>query len=161
EERKIALQVVATLTGSAYGAPMFRAVKIEINGRLWPPQHPGLALGQSFYQGNIPHAQRGTKAYYLSQDGSLHSLATGSVPGTPVLRASGTSQVALSRIAISPKANTLAGLSGPANTLYTGSLTTSADGQEQTLGQLHAQHTGISITSLSWDNLGDLWIAGQ
>ena len=167
-KRKIALQVVATLTGSAYGAPMFRAVKIEINGRLWP-QHPGLALGQSFSQGNIPHAQRGTKAYYLSQDGSLRSLAAGSVHGTAVARAGGTSQVALNRIAISATSNrlvgsatsnTLAGLGGPANTLYTASLTTSADGQ-QTLGQLHAQRTGISIATLSWDNLGDLWITGQ
>jgi len=167
-KRKIALQVVATLTGSAYGASMFRAVKIEINGRLWP-QHPGLALGQSFSQGNIPHAQRGTKAYYLSQDGSLRSLAAGSVHGTAVARAGGTSQVALNRIAISATSNrlvgsatsnTLAGLGGPANTLYTASLTTSADGQ-QTLGQLHAQRTGISIATLSWDNLGDLWITGQ
>jgi len=160
DERRIALQVVATLTGSAYGAPMFRAVKIEINGRLWPPNHPGLALGQSFYQGNIPHARGSTKAYYLSQDGGLLTLAAGAVDGTAVLRASGTSQVALSRIAISPKGDRLAGLGGPANMLYTGSLTTTADGQ-QTLGQLHAQHTGISITSLSWDKLGYLWITGQ
>ena len=59
--------------------------------------------------------------------------------GTAVLRASGTGQVALSRIAISPKGNELAGLGGPANTLYTGSLATSGDGKRQTLGQLHAQ----------------------
>jgi hypothetical protein len=159
-ERDIALQVVATLTGSAYGAPMFRAVKIEINGRLWPPQHPGQALGQSFYQRSIPQARRGTKAYYLSPDSVLRSLAAGAVHGTAVTRASGTSQVALSKIAISPRDNELAGL-GPGNTLYTGSLITSADGQRQTLGQLHAQPTGASITSLSWDNLGDLWITGQ
>jgi hypothetical protein len=160
-ERNIALQVVATLTGSAYGAPMFRAVKIEINGRLWPPRHPGLALGQSFYQSNIPHAPRGTKAYYLSRDGGLRTLAAGSVPGTAVAGASRTSQVALNKIAVSPRGNELAGLGEPANTLYTGSLTTSADGKHQTLGQLHAQPTGISITSLSWDNLGDLWVTGQ
>ena len=128
-ERAIALQVVATLTSSAYGAPLFRAVKIEINGRLWPPQHPGQALGQSFYQRYIPHAPAGTKAYYLSQDGGLRTLAAGSVRGTAVLRASGTGQVALSRIAISPKGNELAGLGGPANTLYTGSLATSSGRQ--------------------------------
>jgi hypothetical protein len=161
KKRNIALQVAATLTGSAYGAPMFRAVKIEINGRLWPPQHPGLALGPSFYQGNIPHAQHGTKAYYLSQDSGLRSLAPGAVNGAAVTRASGTSKVALSRIAISPKHDRLAGLGGPANTLYIGSLTTSPDGKRQTLGQLHAQPAGISMTSLSWDNLGDLWIAGR
>jgi hypothetical protein len=160
-ERNIALQVVATLTGSAYGAPMFRAVKIEINGRLWPPQHPGQALGQSFYQRSIPHAKRGTKAYYLSQDGGLRSLAAGSGHGTAVIQAGGTSQVALSKIAVSPRGNELAGLGGPANTLYTGSLTTSPDGPRQTLGQLHAQPTGISITSLSWDDLGDLWVTGR
>ncbi len=160
-ERDIALQVVATLTGSAYGAPLFRAVKIEINGRLWPPQHPGQALGQSFYAGHIPHAPAGTKAYYLSQEGSLRTLAAGSVSGTAVLRANGTGQVALSRIAISPRGNELAGLGGSAKVLYTGSLTTSSDGKKR-LGQLHGtQLTGASFTSLSWDNLGDLWVTGM
>ena len=160
-ERAIALQVVATLTSSAYGAPLFRAVKIEINGRLWPPQHPGQALGQSFYQRYIPHAPAGAKAYYLTQDGGLRTLASRSVRATAVVRPSGTDQVALSRIAISPRGNELAGLGGPANTLYTGSLATSGDGKGQTLGQLHAQPTGISFTSLSWDNLGDLWVTGR
>jgi hypothetical protein len=160
-ERAIALQVVATLTSPAYGTPLFRAVKIEINGRLWPPQHPGLALAQSFYQRYIPHAPDGTKAYYLSQGGGLRSLAAGSAHGTAVLRTRDTGQVALSQIAVSPKGNLLAGLAGPANTLYTGSLTTSGDGKRQTLGQLHAQLTGTSFTSLSWDNLGDLWVTGQ
>ncbi|HET7244894.1 MAG TPA: LpqB family beta-propeller domain-containing protein [Streptosporangiaceae bacterium] len=160
-ERAIALQVVATLTSSSYGAPLFRAVKIEINGRLWPPQHPGQALGQSFYQRYIPHAPAGTKAYYLSQDGGLRTLAASSARGTAVIRASGTGQVALSRIAISPRGNELAGLSGPANTLYTGSLVTSKDGQRQTLGQLHVLPTGSSFTSLSWDDLGDLWVTGR
>jgi len=162
-ERDIALQVVATLTGSAYGAPLFRAVKIEINGRLWPPQHPGQALGQSFYQGSIPQARAGTKAYYLSQDGGLRTLTAtaGTVHSTAVLRASGTSQVALSRIAISPRGNELAGLDGSAKVLYTGSLTTPPGGKK-TLGQLHGtQLTGTSFTSLSWDNLGDLWVTGM
>ena len=159
-ERAIALQVAATLTSSSYGTPLFRAVKIEINGRLWPPQHPGQALGQSFYQRYIPHAPAGTKAYYLSQDGGLHTLAADSVHGTAVLRAGGTGQMALSRIAISPKGNKLAGLGGPANTLYTGSLTTSANGQ-LTLGQLKVQLPSTSLTSLSWDNLGDLWVTGR
>ena len=69
--------------------------------------------------------------------------------------------MALSRIAISPRGNQLAGLGGPANTLYTGSLATSSGRPQQTLGQLHAQPTGISFTSLSWDNLGDLWVTGR
>jgi Lipoprotein LpqB beta-propeller domain len=162
DERAIARQVVATLTSSPYGAPLFRAVKIEINGHLWPPQHPGQALGQSFYQRYIPHAPAGAKAYYLSQDGGLRTLVVGSVPHTAVVRASGTSQVALSRIAVSPRGNhQLAGLGGPANTLYTGSLVTSKDGRRQTLGQLHVQLSGTSLTSLSWDNLGDLWVTGR
>jgi hypothetical protein len=165
DERAMALQVVATLTSSSYGTPLFRAVKIEINGRLWPPQHPGQALGQSFYQRYVPQAPAGSKAYYLSQDGGLRTLTADSVRGTPVVRASGTGQVALSKIAVSPRGNgngnELAGLGGPANMLYTGSLATSADGRRQTLGQLHAQQTGISVASLSWDNLGDLWVTGR
>ena len=159
-ERDIARQVVATLTSSSYGAPMFRAVKIEINGSLWPPQHPGQALGQSFYQRYIPQASAGTNAYYLSQDGDLRMLVSGMASGTAVAPASGTSRVAFSRIAIAPKGNELAGLSGPANTLYTGSLATSKDGKP-TLGPLHVQLPRTSLTSLSWDNLGDLWITGR
>ena len=133
-ERAIALQVVATLTSSAYGAPLFRAVKIEINGRLWPPQHPGQALGQSFYQRYIPHAPAGTKAYYLSQDGGLRTWRPARCAARRCSGRSGTGQVALSRIAISPKGNELAGLGGPANTLYTGSLATSGTASGRRLG---------------------------
>ena len=157
-ERNMALQLVATLTSPAYSAPLFRAVKIKINGRFWPPQHPGQALSQNFYQRSIPHAPAGTKAYYLSQDGGLHSLAADSDRGTPLPRASGTSQVALSKIAVSPRGNQLAGLGGQANTVYIGSLTNSGDGR--TLGQLHTRLSGNSFTSMSWDNLGDLWVTG-
>lgn len=158
-ERDIALQVVATLTSAVYGTPLFRAVKIEINGRLWPPQHPGQALGPSFYNRSIPHVP-GAKAYYLSEDGALRSLTAASEHhGTPVLRASGTSAVALHQIAASPRGNMLAGLAGPANTIYTGSLT--SRGGRQTLGQLHPQFVGTSVTSMSWDGIGDLWVTGR
>lgn len=158
-ERDIALQVAATLTSAVYGAPLFRAVKIEINGRLWPPQHPGQTLGQSFYNRSIPHVP-GTKAYYLSQDGALRSLTAASEHhGTAVLRASGTSAVALHQIAVSPRGNMVAGLAGPATTIYTGSLT--SRGGRQTLGQLHAQFAGTSVTSMSWDSIGDLWVTGR
>lgn len=157
-ERAIALQVAATLTSPVYSAPLFRAVKIEINGRLWPPQHPGQALGQSFYQRSIPHTP-GAKAYYLSQDGDLRSLVATSARGTEVPRASGTSQVALSRIAVSPRSDKLAGLGGPAKTVYIGALATSGSAHRQTLGQLHAVLAG-RFSSLSWDKLGDLWITG-
>lgn len=161
DERDIALQVVATLTSPVYGPPLFRAVKIQFNGRFWPPQHPGQALGQSFSQRFIPHAPSSVRAYYLSQDGSLRSLANGANHTAAVARASGTSQVALSQIAVSPKHNRLAGLARPANTIYTGSLTTSPDGQRQTLGELKTQLIGTSFTSMSWDNLGDLWVTGE
>jgi len=158
-ERAIALQVAATLTSPVYSAPLFRAVKIEINGRLWPPQHPGQALGQSFYQRYIPHAS-GAKAYYLSRDGGLRSLAATAVNGTAVPRANGTSQVALSQIAVSPRVDKLAGLGGPANTVYIGALATPGSGSRQTLGQLHAVLAG-RFSSLSWDSIGDLWVTGK
>jgi hypothetical protein len=160
-ERNMALQLVATLTSPVYGTPLFRAVKVMFNGRFWPPQHPGQALGQSFYQKFIPHAPTGVRAYYLTQNGGLRSLAAGAKRGMAVLHAGGTSQVTLSQIAVSPKGNQLAGLTGSANTIYTGNLTTSADGQRQTLGQLHTPLTGASFTSLSWDNLGNLWVTGR
>jgi Lipoprotein LpqB beta-propeller domain len=159
----MAAQLVTTLTSPVYSAPLFRAVELKINGRPWHPPHGGAALRLSTYQPRIPQPAPGAKAYYLSEGGgSLRTLAAQSDRGgATVLRGPGTGQVPLSQIAVSPDGHHLAGLAGPANTVYTGSLVTSAGGQRQSLTQLRRQFTGIRFTSLSWDRLNDLWITGQ
>lgn len=154
----MAAQLVTTLTSPVYSAPLFRAVRLKINGRLWPLRHPA-TLRLASYQRFIPHWPSGEKAYYLTQGGSLRSLAAQSDHGSVVFRGTGTGQVALSRVAVSPDGRHLAGLGGPANTVYTGGLVTS--GQRQSVTQLRAEFTGTKFTSLSWDKLGSLWVVGK
>jgi len=152
----MAAQLVTTLTSPVYSPPLYRAVKIKINGKLW---HQGTALGLSVYQQDIPHLPAGVKAYYLAQGGGvLRSLSARSDRGAVVTRGAG--QAPLSKIAVSPDGRRLAGLAGPSNTVYTGELTTGSGGR-QSVGPLHKQLTGTSFSSLSWDNSGDLWVVGK
>lgn len=154
----MAAQLVATLTSPVYSTPLFRAVKLKINGRPWSPPHTGDTLSLSTYQRDIPQWAAGEKAYYLSQGGSLRSL-TPPGNGAAVLRGTGNAPVTLSQIAVSPGGNHLAGLTAQANDVYTGNLV-SPPGGRQSLTQLHSQFPGIKFTSLSWDRLGDLWVTG-
>jgi hypothetical protein len=155
---QMAAQLVTTLTSPVYSTPLFRAVKIKFNGQPWhPPHFQNTALGLSVYQQQIPHLPSDVQAYYLAQGGVLRSLSGGADRGAAVTEGAG--QVSLSKIAVSPDGSHLAGLAGPATTLYTGDLTT-GPGDRRSVGQLHAQLTG-AFSSLSWDNSGDLWVVGQ
>lgn len=160
QESRMATQLVATLTSPVYSPPLFRAVKIKFNGRPWQPSgHPGSALGLSVSQRYIPRLPANAVAYYLSQDGVLHSLSPGSARGVVVTRGPGTAQVALTKIAVSPGGGRLAGLAGPANKVYTGALVT-GPGHRQSVEQLQAQLPGTSFSSLSWDSSDNLWVVG-
>lgn len=156
--REMAAQLVTTLTNQVYGPPLFRAVKIKINGHSWSPRRSGAPLDLAYYQDEIPQWPAGLTAYYLSQ-GSVRSL-TGSLGHGVVPRAAGAGPVALSQIAVSPNGGHLAALAGPATTLYTGDLAAAGSGERQTLGQLHEQLSG-AFTGMSWDSAGNLWVAGQ
>ena len=160
QESRMAAQLVATLTSPVYSPPLFRAVTVKINGRPWQPSSgPGGALGLSASQRYIPHLLADAEAYYLAQDGVLRSLSSGSDRSAVVTRGSGVAQVPLAKIAVSPGGGRLAGLAGPANTVYTGALVTGPS-HRQSVEQLQAQLTGTSFTSLSWDNSDDLWVVG-
>jgi hypothetical protein len=156
----MAAQLVNTLTSPVYSAPLFRAVKLKINGRPWPPRPAGATtLRPASYQKYIPHWPAGERAYYLSQAGSLRSLNAQSDHGSAVLRGTGTRQETLTQVAVSPDGRHLAGLGGPATTVYTGSLVTA--GPRQSVEQLHSAFAGTKFTSLSWDRFGDLWVTGK
>jgi Lipoprotein LpqB beta-propeller domain len=156
---QMAAQLVATLTSPVYRAPLFRAVKIKFNGQPWhPPHFQNTALGLNVYEQQIPHLPTDVKTYYLSQGGVLRSLSAEADRGAVVTRGVGAGQV-LSKIAVSPDGKHLAGLAGPANTVYTGDLTT-GPGDRQSVEQLHQELTG-TFSSLSWDNSGALWVVGR
>jgi hypothetical protein len=159
--RAMAAQLVTTLTSPVYSTPLFHAVKLKINGRPWSPgRHAPDTLSLGTYQRDIPQPPGGENAYYLSPGGVLHSLSAQSEGGSVLLRSGGSTPVALSRIAVAPGGGHLAGLAGPANTVYTASLSTGTGGR-QSVGQLRPQFTDTKITSLSWDRLGALWVTGK
>jgi lipoprotein LpqB-like beta-propeller protein len=153
----IAAQLVTTLTSPVYSTPLFRSVKLKINGRPWSPRHAGDTLSLATYQRDSPQWPSGERAYYLSPDGGLRSRTARSVRGSAVPRGTGTTPVTLSQVAVSPGGGHIAGLAGPSNMVYTGNLA----GHPQSVERLSAQFTGTKFTSLSWDSFGDLWVTGK
>jgi hypothetical protein len=155
---KMAAQLVSTLTSPVFSPPLFHAVRLRINGRLWPAHGPAQSLAS--YQGDFPHWRRGINVYYVAQDGGVRVLGPSWQRSEPLANSPGVSQPALSQVAVSPDGRYLAGLGGPATKVYTGGLTSpTKPGQRPSAGQLHAQFTG-RFTSLSWDKNDNLWVAG-
>lgn len=150
---KMVAQLVCTLTSPAFSPPLFRAVRVKINGRLWPPR--GRPLNLATYQGLIPHWRSGTELYYLTPDGSIRTLLPTARRGNVLAKGASASEPTLSQVAVSPNGAHLAGLGGPATTVYTGGLGGSAKP-----GELRSQVTG-SFSSLSWDSANDLWVVGR
>jgi Lipoprotein LpqB beta-propeller domain/Sporulation and spore germination len=157
----MAAQLVWTLTSPAYSPALIQAVKLKVNGRIWA-QGPGGAV-QDFtdYGSYIPRVSRDENLYYVATNGAVrmfgkeaHSVA---VPGQ-----AGTGQVPLSKIAVSPDGHYLAGIAGPATTVYTENLAAAARPHVSAAElNLHSRLTGAGFSALSWDSAGDLWVAGR
>ena len=150
---KLVAQLVCTLTSPAFGLPLYRAVRVKINGRLWPPR--GRSLTLATYQGLIPHWRSDLGVYYLTQNGSIRTLLPAAHRGNVLAKGASGSEPSLSQVAVSPNGGRLAGLGGPATTVYTGGMGSSAKP-----GELHSQVTG-SFSTLSWDSANVLWVAGR
>jgi Lipoprotein LpqB beta-propeller domain len=144
-------QLVCTLTSSAFSPPLFRAVRVKINGRLWPAR--GSVQNLASYQGEIPAWHRGIGVYYLTGAGSIRTLRANRSEG--LAKGASASEPPLSQVAVSPDGAHLAGIAALGNTVYTGDLGSSAKP-----GVLRTLLTG-SFSALSWDRMNDLWIAGR
>ena len=157
----MAAQLVWTLTSPAYSPALIQAVRLKINGRTWARGPGGAVQDFSDYERYIPRAPRDENLYYVASNGAVrmfgkqaHSIA---VPGQ-----AGTGQVPLSKIAISMDGHYLAGIAGPATTVYTENL--AAAGRPHAPASavnLHSRLTGAGFSALSWDSAGDLWVAGR
>jgi hypothetical protein len=157
----MAAQLVWTLTSPAYSPALIQAVKLKINGRLWAPPSGDTVQSLAEYSRYIPSADRAQNLYYVGANNAVrmfgeqaHSVA---VPGQ-----AGTGEVQLSKIAVSTDGHYLAGVAGPATTVYTEDL--AAAGKEHaraTAGNLHSRLTGTRFSTPSWDSAGDLWVAGR
>ena len=155
---RMAIQLVCTLTSPVFRQqPLFHAVRIKINGRLWDARGPALTFRT--YQKYIPHWRSGTNVYYLTQNGGVRTVGPGSDHST-ALRGASAVQPPLTQVAVSPNGTQLAGL-GPSGRVYTGTLAPSAKpGEPPSAGPLQARITG-TVTALSYDGSDDLWIAGR
>jgi Lipoprotein LpqB beta-propeller domain len=156
----MAEQLVATLTSGSYSAPLFRAVKLRINGRPWPPP-AGSAQDLGGYLSNIPHCAPNATVYYPAA-GGVQMLGAQAARGRPAPGEAGTGRIPLGQVAVSPDGKYLAGISGPSDTVYTSDLEAAAGpNASPSDGELHARLTGASLTGLSWDSQDDLWVAGR
>jgi Lipoprotein LpqB beta-propeller domain len=151
---KMVAQLVCTVTSPAFSPALFRAVRVKINGRPWPPR--GRLLNRATYQRLIPDWGRSdTGVYYLTPDGSIRTLLPAAHHGNVLAKGASGGEPSLSQVAVSPNGAHLAGLGGPATTVYTGGLGSSAKP-----GELRSQVTG-SFSTLSWDSANDLWVVGR
>jgi hypothetical protein len=157
----MAAQLVWTLTSPAYSPALIQAVKLKINGRLWAPRSGDTVQSLAEYSRYIPSVSRAQNLYYVAADGAVrmfgkqaHSVA---VPGQ-----AGTGDFPLSKIAVSVSGHYLAGVAGPATTVYTADLAAAAkEHAPATAGNLHSRLTGSRFSTPSWDSAGDLWVAGR
>jgi Lipoprotein LpqB beta-propeller domain/Sporulation and spore germination len=157
----MAAQIVWTLTSPAYSPPLIQAVKLKINGRLWTPGPGGGVQDLSGYLRYVPRARSGENLYYVASNGAVRMFGR-QARSVPVPGQAGTGQVQLNKIAISPDGNYLAGIAGPATTVYTEDLA-AAGKQHATAAavSLHARLTGRDFSSPSWDSGDDLWVTGR
>jgi hypothetical protein len=156
----MAAQLVWTLTSSAYSPALIQTVKLKINGSLWTPRGGDAVQSLAEYARYIPHARHNANLYYVSAKGvkmfgsGPHSAA---VPGQ-----AGTSQVSLNKIAVSADEHYLAGVAGPATTVYTENLAAAAKQHASAAAEnLHSRLVGTEFSTPSWDSAGNLWVAGK
>jgi Lipoprotein LpqB beta-propeller domain/Sporulation and spore germination len=150
---QMAAQLVWTL---AHGSTNIQSVQLELNGRpvqLTSGQYQLLPDYSSWVQGQ----SSGSSLYFLDNNGAVEALTgagqqgpgrVGSVQGA----AGSANAPALSSVAISPDRRLIAGIAQNGGSYYIGGMS-----HDATLRRLSTP--GGTITSVSWDAQGDLWIA--
>ncbi|MBO0776093.1 MAG: GerMN domain-containing protein, partial [Actinobacteria bacterium] len=162
--RALDAQLVWTLTSSSYGEPLVGSVKLKVNGHFWPASGSAV-LGQSRYRDMVPEPAGAQNLYFVGADGRVRVLGQavhgGNGNGTPVPGVAGQGQVPMSAIAVSPDRSRLAGVSADGKTVYVSDLAAGAAphaGASATTPR--PRITGSRFTTPSWDQAGDLWVAG-
>lgn len=148
ELRRMADQLVATLTSTSYGqAPISKSVTLKINGRMWDQALQDITA-------KVPGAEASSAPlYYINAAGAVSELEDGQA--RPVRGPAGRGEIPLGTIAVSPgKPTQLAGTlaTGSGCVIYYGSLSGSAVLSHRTIPG------GARCSSLSWDSLGDIWV---
>jgi Lipoprotein LpqB beta-propeller domain/Sporulation and spore germination len=157
----MAAQLVWTLTSSAYSPALIQTVKLKINGSLWAPRGGDAVQSLAEYRRYIPHARQNANLYYVSATGPVKVFGKG--PHSAAVHGqAGTSQVELNKIAVSMDEHYLAGVAGPATTVYTEDLAAAAKPHAPVAAEsLHSRLVGADFSTPSWDSGGNLWVAGK
>jgi hypothetical protein len=99
--------------------------------------------------------------YYVSATGAVRMFGQ-EAQSVAVRGQAGTGEVQLSKIAVSVNGHYLAGVAGPATTVYTEDLAAAAKEHVPVrVGGLHSRLIGTRFSTPSWDSAGDLWVAGR
>ena len=159
--RAMVAQIVWTLTSSSYSPALLQAVKIKVNGHLWSPGPGDAVQGLSSYARYVPRVPKDPNLYYLTGGGAVRMFGR-AAQSSPVPGEAGTGQIPLTQVAVSPDGRYLAGVAGPADTVYTGDLVAAAKSHaSERARNLHLRLTGTGFTGLSFDSSGNLWVAGR
>jgi hypothetical protein len=149
-------QLVYTLTSPVFSPPLFRAVRVKINGRLWPARGPAQTVAS--YQGLIPHWRSGLDVYYLTPDGGIRTLSAGTTHGATLPKGATTGAPLLNQVAVSPDGTHLAGIAASGGTVYWGGLSGSGRSGGRSSAGLSRTLLSGSFSALSWDSANDLWV---
>jgi len=157
----MAAQLVWTLTSSAYSPALIQTVKLKINGSPWAPRGGDAVQSLAEYRRYIPHARGAANLYYVSATGAVKMFGKG--PHSAAVHGqAGTSEVALNKIAVSMDEHYLAGVAGPATTVYTEDMAAATKPHAPAAAEnLHSRLVGAEFSTPSWDGGGNLWVAGK
>jgi Lipoprotein LpqB beta-propeller domain/Sporulation and spore germination len=149
--KQMAAQLVWTL---ASGPTNIQSVELQVNGRTVMGGQDQLL---PTYQGWVLGQPSGSSLYFLNDDGVVQDLAGAGQQGPgrlgDVQGAAGANPPSLSSIAVSPDRRSVAGIArSNGASFYIGGMSHNAP-----LRQMATP--GGTVTSLSWDAQGDLWIA--
>jgi len=146
--RQMAAQLVWTLASGP-----IQSVQVQLNGRTVLGGQDQLL---STYQGWVRGQSSGSSLYFLNDNRVVQDLAGAGQQGPgrveEVQGAAGANPPPLSSIAVSPDRRSVAGIAAKGGSFYIGGMAHNAPLREL------PTPTG-TITSLSWDAQGDLWIA--
>jgi Lipoprotein LpqB beta-propeller domain/Sporulation and spore germination len=155
--RKMAAQLVWTLTSSSYSPSDIQSVQLLINGQV---RRPLDQLQELRTYASLMPARTAGSAYFLSSGDGVKLLPGGAQPARPVPWPAGisqspfASQYPFTAIAVQPGGAQIAGiLAEPKGCrVYSGALRHGAS-------MSYRQINSGSCASLSWDFQGDIWVA--
>jgi len=143
-------QLVSTLAGPSYGQSAIQSVQLEINGHT-----RGSASASGGRSGlSVPREPADAPLYSVTAGGAVQRRTASDPVAHSVPGEAGEGRVPMTSIAVSPRGSYVAGVSRSRKIVYYGAMRPGA-------GLASWRPYGGSVTSLSWDVGGELWVAAS